>query len=187
MKLALPLTMVALCFGTRISAQDYIIKQRARELSNQNNVRQGVAPPVEQAHPPTTPAPATAPQPNPALARLKADLAAIQANSQPTAQQKQKIAADIIALATGPAKPTQASAAKLTEGLCTAYTEKPLTDSSRLLRDLDAVLNPAKYPNAKWDGIFADVQAIFQENGAARKNAVQVSDDVKAVAAEVKR
>ncbi|PWU21216.1 MAG: hypothetical protein C5B50_02195 [Verrucomicrobia bacterium] len=186
MKLTLALIVVSLCLATKAWGQDYIIKQRARELSNQNNVRQGAAAPVEPT--PATPAtkPAATPQPNPALGRLKSDLAAIQAGSQVTAQQKQKITADIIALASGTAKPSQASAAKLAESLCAAYSEKPLSDSSRLLRDLEAVLNPTKYPQAKWDAIFADVQAIFQENGAARKNAVKVADDVRAIGAEVK-
>src|ERR1035437_5415072 len=44
---------------------EQIIKQRAKELSNQNNVRQGVAPPTPAAPPPTArpPAPTAAATP----------------------------------------------------------------------------------------------------------------------------
>ncbi len=165
-----------------------IIKQRAKELVNENNVRQGVPPPVPPSTAPGTAAPAN-PQQQQALARLKADLAAFKANTAVTPEQKQQLAKDLVAVAGGAAKPSQASAASLAEDLSAAFAEKPLSDSSRarLVQELDAVLNPAKYPQAKMDGIFADIQAIFQENGLARKNAVKISDEVKAVAAEVKR
>jgi len=49
------------------------------------------------------------------------------------------------------------------------------------------VLNPAKYPQAKMDGIFTDIQAIFQANGNSRKTSAMISDDVKALAAEVRK
>ena len=70
-----------------------------------------------------------------------------------------------------------------------AFAEKPLpgTSRARLTQELDAVLNPAKYPQAKLDGIFADVQAIFQENGLSRLKAVAIADDVKAISAEIQK
>jgi hypothetical protein len=49
------------------------------------------------------------------------------------------------------------------------------------------VLNPGKYPQAKLDGIFADIQAIFQENGLGRNKAVVIADDVKAISAEIQK
>ena len=55
------------------------------------------------------------------------------------------------------------------------------------MQELDAVLNPAKYPQAKLEGIIRDVQAIFQENGLARMKAVAIADDVKAIAAEIQK
>ena len=56
-----------------------------------------------------------------------------------------------------------------------------------VVQELDAVLNPIKYPGAKLDGILADVQAIFQENGLQREKAVAISNHVKALAAEARR
>jgi hypothetical protein len=42
------------------------------------------------------------------------------------------------------------------------------------------VLNPSKYPQAKIQAIYDDIQAIFQENGADRKQAAAIVEDVKA-------
>ena len=78
------------------AGSEAIIKQRAKDLSNQNNVRQGVAPPTQP--PPTAPKPATtAPStltPQQALAKLQTDLAAIKVNSTVTSAQKQQLARD---------------------------------------------------------------------------------------------
>jgi|ERR1051325_1755067 hypothetical protein len=193
MKLSFALIGTALlAAGNLVAGPDVIIKQRAKELSNQNNVRQGVAPPTQPTQPAasqTASAPPANPQQQQALTRLKADLAAIKANSQITSEQKQKIANDLIAATIGAAKPSTASAAILAEDLAAAFAEKPLSSASRdrLVLELDAVLNPSKYPQAKMDAIFTDIQAIFQENGAARKNSVKISEEVKVLAAEVKR
>jgi hypothetical protein len=177
----------ALMAGTVLGGPESIIKQRAKELSNQNNVQQGVAPPTQPGgtYAPSAPAP---PPLSVSLTHFQTTLAGIQADSQVSAAQKQKLTQDLLAAAPG-AKPSQASAAKLSEDLAAAFAEKPLPESSRsrLIRELDAVLNPGKYPQAKLEGIFADVQAIFQANGLSRSKAVVIADDVKAISAEVQK
>jgi hypothetical protein len=67
--------------------------------------------------------------------------------------------------------------------LSAALSTKQLSSDvrSRLVTELDAVLNPSKYPSAKMAAIFDDIQAIFQENGLERKKAVGVVDSVKAL------
>ncbi len=167
---------------------DYIIKQRAKELSNENNVRQGVAPPTQ----PTQPAPATArpaaPTLSPALAGFQTGLGAINAGSTVSAEQKQRLTQQVVAGALG-AKPSAATASKFTEQVTAASVEKPLsaTSRARLVQELDAVLNPGKYPGAKLDGIFNDIQAIFQENGLTRMKAVALADSVKAMSTEIQQ
>jgi len=52
---------------------------------------------------------------------------------------------------------------------------------------LAAVLNPANIQSAQMEAIYADVQAIFQANGVARKDAVKIVDQVKAVGAETRK
>jgi hypothetical protein len=162
-----------------------IIKQRAKELSNQNNVRQGVASPAQPATPSATPVRATV---SPALARLQADLAVFKTGTPATAAEKKKLEDDILALAET-AKPARATVAKLVEDMTAAFADRALPSSSRtrLAQEFDAVLNPSKYPQAKVDGIVADAQAIFQENGLARNKAVAIADGLKAVAADIQR
>lgn len=168
------------------SGQDYIIKQRAKELSNQNNVRQGVAPPTQPTQPPApgVPQPA-APTLTPGLAKFRADLANLPVGAAVPAQQKQQLAQELVGSAQG-AKPSVASASKFVDSVAAA-TDKPLPVASRarLAQELDAVLNPGKYPQAKLDGIFNDIQAIFQENGASRTKAVTVADSVRAMSTEI--
>ena len=169
---------------------DVIIKQRAREIRDQNNVRQGVTPPSQPAQPAApaaTTAPATPVQQG--LAKVRADLAAIQPNSPVTAAQKQQLAKDLLATAQGANRPSQATVASLAEDLSAVFAQKPLSDAdrNRLLTDLAAVLNPANIQQTQMQAIFADVQAIFQVNGLARKDAVRIAEDVKAIAAETRR
>jgi hypothetical protein len=183
-------TAIAACLllasnGLAQSGSDAIIKKRAKELNNQNNVRQGIAPPTQSQ--PATAQPATPPPPaqnSAALSRLQADLAAIAPGSTANPAQKLKIVNDLMAVALT-SKPATNAAAKLAEDLWTGIATKPLSSTSRgrLVTEMDAVLNPSKYPQAKMPAIFDDIQAIFQENGADRKHAVVISDDVKALQA----
>lgn len=180
----------ALVAGSAFAGPDVIIKQRALELRDQNNVQQGVTPPSQPPPPATSPGTSASPTPiQQSIAKLRADLTAIKANSPATAQQKQQIAADLIAAAQGANKPSQPTAASLANSLAGAFAEKPLEDKDcrRLLSDLAAVLNPAKIQAAQMQAIYADIQAIFQANGMARKEAVKIVDQVKAVAAETQK
>ena len=193
MKTTFALLGVAALLGGSVFADPIIVKQRALELRNQNNVRQGVTPPSQPAQPaqpatrPATAVPATPVQQS--IAKLRADLTAIKAGSPVTADQKQQIAKDLFAVAQGANKPSQATAAKLADSLSAAFAEKPLADKdcTRLLSNLAAVLNPANIQSAQMQAIDADIQAIFQANGMARKDAVKIVDQVKAVAAETQR
>jgi hypothetical protein len=121
------------------------------------------------------------------LVRFQATLAAIKSDIAPAPEQKQKLAQDLLLSAQG-SKPSSAAVDKLVEDLSLAFAEKPLSSTSRarLMLELDAVLNPGKYPQAKLEGIFTDVQAIFQENGLARSRAVVISSDVKRIADEIR-
>src|SRR6266850_1271657 len=108
-------TALLLAMST-FAGPDVIIRERAKELSNQNNVRQGVAPPT-QPPPSAQPAAAAAPQaPSQAVTRFQSDLAVLKAAAPATPDQKQKLASDLIAMAQG-AKPSPAAAAKLAEDL----------------------------------------------------------------------
>jgi hypothetical protein len=168
---------------------DVIIKKRALEIRDQNNVRQGVTSPSQPAQPATTPATSASPTPiQLSVAKLRTDLTAIKGHAKVTAGQKQQLTKDLIAVAHGASKPSLPTTANLADGLSAAFAEKPLADKdcSRLLSNLAAVLNPAKVQPAQMQAIYADIQAIFQANGMPRKDAVKIVDQVKAVGAETK-
>jgi len=123
------------------------------------------------------------------LVKVRSNLAAIRANSTVTAAQKQQLSTNLLACAQGASKPSPATVASLAESLTAAFVEKPLSQASRnrLVSDLAVVLNPAKYSAGQIQAVCNDVQAIFQANGTARRDAVKIADQVKAVAAETQR
>jgi hypothetical protein len=189
MKTTLALLFTFALLAANLFAGDELIKQRAKDLVNQNNVRQGIGAPVQPTPPPAAATPgAAAPKQSPALAKLKTDLAALKTATAATAQQKQQLSADLIAVTGGAAKPTAATAAKWAEDVSAGFMDQALSPGSltRFLTEIDAVLNPDKYPQARMDAIFTDVQAIFQANGLIRRNAVKISDDMKVLAGEVR-
>ena len=184
MKTVFALSGVALLLAANSAVgQDVQIKQRAKEIRDQNNVRQGVTP----GSPPTAgPSGAAAPNLSPSLVQFQTGLASIKADTQVDTAQRKQLSQELLGAAQG-AKPSAGSVNKLVADLTAAFAEKPLPASSRgrLMVELDAVLNPAKYPQAKPEGIFRDIQAIFQENGLARNKAVAIAEDVKAISSEV--
>jgi len=165
-----------------------IIRERAKELRDQNNVRQGVAAPTQPIQPAAAPAAPAGPTLSPGLLRFNTHVAEIHADAMVSADQKQKLAQDIVTGAQGP-RPSLAAATKLAGDISAAFAEKPLPSATRarFVQELDAVLNPAKYPMAKLDGILRDVQAIFQENGLARIKAVAIAEDVRVLASEIQK
>ena len=193
------ITLAVVAYATLAVASGFggdaaiIIKQHAREISDQNNVRQGVAPPTQPSRPtqPTTTSPTTASVTpvQQALAKVRADLTALKAGSPVTAAQKQQLAKDLLAAAQGANKPSLATVTTLAEDLSAAYSQKPLSEDNlkRLLTDLAAAFNPANIQPTQMQAVVADVQAIFQVNGLARKDAMKIADDLKAIAAEARR
>jgi hypothetical protein len=173
-----------------------IIKQRAKELRDQNNADQGVpspAAPVQSAAPaaaPTATAPATPLTPHQQeLLKLRADLVAFKPDAPPTLAMKQQLAKHLIAAAEGPNKPSQLAVNKLAESLSSALSEKFLsaTTRQRLLGDINAVLNPQKIARPQLTDITGDIQAIFEANNLDRKQAVAIADDAKALALELQQ
>lgn len=191
--------LVPSAFGQGAQADQ--IKRRAKELSNQNNVRQGVPPPTP-APPSAAPArpaatapvtakpaaanPVTAQQQN--IARLKADFAAFKVGTQVTSEQKQQLVRDLLAAARGPNKPSTSAVGSFVNLLAAALVGKGIEapEQSRLAQNLEAIVNGASLPPAQTDAIAADVQAILQVCGARRAEAVAAADSVKAIAASTR-
>jgi hypothetical protein len=191
-KLLLGLIAFAILPATVFGGSEHIIKQRARELSNQNNVRQGVRPAVPAQNAPAgpvaaAPAPVLTPQQQ-ALSRLQASLSAIRPESPATAQKTELLARELLAVAFASPKPSAQTVNKLAAALSAALTEKLLSNPTRnrLVQDLNAVLNPAKIPQSQMQDVIADIQAVFQSSGVDRKEAAKVSAAANAVLAETR-
>ena len=179
------ITLAAVC---AYADPGVIIRERAKELSNQNNVRQGVAPPTQSAQPAMNSSAPAGPTISPALMRFNTDVAAIKGDGVVTPDQQQKLTQELLAGAQG-SKPSLKNANKLAADVSAAFAEKPLsaTSRARFVQELDAVLNPGKYPQAKVDRIIQDIQAIFQDNGLARMKALAIANDVQAIAADIQK
>jgi hypothetical protein len=184
---------IALVAGSVFGQADVIIKKRALEIRNQNNVQQGVVAPSQPAQPGQPAAPAASSAPSPLLqqnlAKVRADLAAFKPNSPVTPQQKLQLKNDLLASAQGVGKPSPATISVLADSLSAAFTQTavPDKDRDRLVSRLAAVLNPGRIQPAQMQAIYDDIQAIFQANGMARKDAVKIVDQVKVIGAETQK
>jgi len=181
-------------------AQADQIKRRAKELSNQNNVRQGVPsssqPPAKPAAgTPGTPAAANSATPAPVatahqgIARIQVDLAGIKAGVPATPEQKTQFIKDIAVAVRGSTKPSLPTVTKFVNELTAALAEKAIgaTEQARLAQNIEAVLNSATMPGIQFDAVIADVQATLQMGDVKRAAAVAVANDLKAVGLEVRR
>lgn len=176
-------------------AQGAQIKQRAKELVNQNNVRQGVPPPV-----PPPPRPAGVPTPGaPAapnavnlqaqnISKIKADLAGLKPGSPVTLEQKQQLIKDL-AVAARTTKPSLPAVTRFVDSLSAALAANSMAapEQERLAQNLNSVFNSKPLPAAQYEAVIADVQAILQVAGVKRNVAESIAGDLKSVGAEVRR
>jgi len=195
MKTCIALTIISGLFAVQAFGQGsaVLIKNRAKETVNQNNVRQGVPPPSQPA-----PHPATLGQANPVplpavsqaqgIAKIKADLVGFKTGSVATAEQKQQLIKDLAVTARS-GKPSLPTVTKFVDSLTTGLSEVLLTpdQQGRLAQNIEVVLNSKPLPATQFDAIIADVQAIMQVGSLKRTSAANIANDLKAVGAEVRR
>jgi hypothetical protein len=200
MKAFLYLLILGLVTG-ELSAQAHIIKQRARELNEQNNARQGITPatPATPARPATGPAqPAPPPQPMVAspevlrqydITNLKADLAGMEPGTDLKPEQSGQLTQHLKISARGAAKPSDKTIAQLSSNLAAALSKARLTDANhaQIAGDLVSVLNCGGVPAAETQQRITSVQATLQRGGVERKLAVAVANDLKAAAGEIQK
>jgi len=170
-----------------------IIKERAKELRDQNNVRQGVptpAAPLPGAQPATAGVPAKPLTPQEqAVARLQADLTAMRPDAQPSIAQKLQLGRDMMAVVQAPTKPSSLPVNKMARDIADVLGDKLFATVTihRLAQDLNTVLNPSTVSGTRFGAVVEDLQAIFQANNVDRKDAVAIAADANAVAAEIKK
>lgn len=171
------------------AGSEAIIKGRAKAIRDQNNAQQGVAPPATPQPPPVQRVGPAPPDPTRAsLGRFSGGLAAIRQGVPITAEQKQKLIKELTASAGGAKKPKPATVEELINNLTVAFMEKPLGAQARarLVQDLDGLLNPARYPQAKPAAITDDIQSIFLSNGLERTRASVIGELARSLSTEVR-
>lgn len=177
---------------THVFGQAEQVKRRAKDLVNQNNVRQGIpspAPPQTPAAPTAKPAVATSAVPQQqSIAKLQSDIADIKPGGPVTAGQKQQLIKDIAVACRG-TKPTLGTVTAFVNDLAGALGGKMLDNAQqlRLAQDIDAVVNSAALSMTQFEALIADVQAILQVSGAKRNLAVSAAGKLKTVGLEVRR
>ena len=109
---------------------EQIIKQKAKDLRDQNNAQQGVAPPTHSTAPPSASAPAQAAPAQPltpqqqAMSRLVKSLTAIRPESKVTPELKSELTSSLVAVAQGTPKPSSQAAIRLSEDLAVRQEPK---------------------------------------------------------------
>ena len=171
---------------TAQAGPETIAKQRAKEVVNQSNVRQGVGAPA--APPPQTPAaqPGHA-QPADPVAKLKADVAAIVEKPSVSADFKKQFTTELLADARGSKKPARATVEKFGNSLCDALVGKSIETSvqTRLVQNIHTALNSASLTPQSTTKVGDDVQAILQTAGVTRALSVSIAGELKAIATEL--
>lgn len=173
-------------------AQADMVKRRAKETVNQNNVRQGVPPPAQVVPRPIAPAQpgATVPAVTQAasIAKLTGDIAGIKLNAVATAEQKQQFTIDLAQSARG-RKPSLGTVKQFVDSLMAALATATFTPEhqARLAQDIEGIFNAKSFSSLQFDKTIEDTQAILEVGTVKRTTAINVAADLKAVGAEIRR
>jgi hypothetical protein len=200
MKTTLIVLMLSLAANSLLG-QAHIVKQRARELSDQNNARQGIPPtaPGTPGRPAPTPAPpAGPPQPmvaSPEVLRqydvstVKGDIAAVKTGTAIEAGQTDQLTKNLTTAARGTAKPSAKALAQLSQDLGAALSQARLTEpnQAQLAEDVVSLLNCGGVSAADTQAKITSVQATLQRGGVERKLAVAVANDFKVISGEIQK
>jgi len=185
----LSLTLFAVV--TAHAGPETLVKQRAKDVRDQNNSRQGVpaAPPASQ---PSGPTPVelsrpTSSKPN-ATSKLKADLASWQTQKPVKPEAKQEFADDLQSAGKGSKRPSTAALKKFSDSLAEVLAGKPLesADLARLVQNLNLAVNSASLSGERTDEIAAEVQAVIEKVGVTGSTAAAPVNDLKAVMDELR-
>ncbi len=196
MKTALSLAMIFVLPVCAFSAgSQSIIYQRAKDLRDQNNARQGVPPPAQAPNPnpsqpvqPAAPTTITLTPQQQALLRLQSAMSAIRPGHATVAPElKQQLATAMAAVARGSIKPSISTLARVSESLSGALSQKLLADVTRkrLAQNLDAVINSGSLPAPQLKDIIADTGNLFEKAGVDKPIITSLQNNLKSVADEV--
>lgn len=181
------------------AGSEHLVKQRAKDLSKQNDARQGVTPaaPAQPASPmvtPSQPAYRVAPKPaqpalSPQAAALRDTLVVLQKSDKVTEEQRQQLAADLKAAAQKPSDVPESAVTKLAKDLSDAVNGKKLspTQQSHIAKHVQTALNGGTLSAKQMEALVADVEKTLRSGGASRIDASVVANDLRFIIAELQR
>jgi hypothetical protein len=174
--------VTAVCVSHLHGGAENLVKERAKNVRDQNNARQG----IPGTPPPATPPPAAAKpapaKPTPAT-KIKSNLMNWQAGKTISAESKKSFSSDLLAAARGSRKPSSTTLGKFTDSLATALAGKKPGPSelSRLVENINLSLNSAGLSEERKDEVAAAVRADLESAGASPAEAAAAASDLKAV------
>lgn len=182
---------------TANAASEQIIKQRAKDLRDQNNTKQGISTIGNRAPTPVpaqrtvtfvTNAPPMGFTPEQQrLLRVQNSITDIRSGAPLDPVKKSQLEKDLTDLASGPKKPSYAVLSKFSGSLCGALTQRMLSrpTQARLVKNLNTAFNPGNYTAAQVDKAIADVQALFESNMIPKTEAGTIAADLRALSTNI--
>jgi hypothetical protein len=189
MKAWVSILISAALLQAAIAGPEHIIKQRAKDVRDQNNTQQGVpSAPARVSSTPVQTAVRVAPS-QPPLAQLNSQILNLKTNVPVTAAQIQQFAGSLAAAAQGASRPSSATLQKLSKDLLGSLSEKPLNANlrTRLVQNLLAVLNGSTLTAPQANNIIGDIQGVLQMGGTPAEKATVIAEDVRSVSAQVRK
>jgi len=190
--------LIALASGLiagNAAASAILVKEKAKQLRDQNNQQQGIPPPGAPGYPaaPSATPPSGAQGISPAqqqlIDKLQADLGAIKPGATVAAEQKEQLQNDCSALAKGVSRPSKPVLAKLAADLSTALSGKSVSakEQAQLARAVNVVVNSANLSAAQVQTYINAAQSALKASGIAEQDAGNVVTDLKAIVAELQK
>ena len=198
MKRVLLLSLFTVVFVSHSFGQGVqeMIKQKAKNIRDQNNAQQGVPPPQATPPPaaPAQPALPSGPQgisqaQQQSIDKLSADLSAIKPGSEATADQKQQIATDILALAKGVSKPSKENLAKLVNNLAAILSDKgtSITQHPQLAKSINVIVNSGNLPLAQSQAFIKAALDALKSGGVNEQQLQSIGTDLKSIATDLQK
>jgi methyl-accepting chemotaxis protein len=170
-----------------------MIKQKAKNIRDQNNARQGVPPP-QAPPPPSAPAAPSGPQgisqaQQQSIDKLSTDLSAIKPGSEATADQKQQISTDILALAKGVSKPSKESLTKLVNNLSATLSDKStsMTQQPQLAKSINVVVNSGNLTLGQSQAFIKAALDALKSAGVNEQQLQSIGTDLKSIVTDLQK
>lgn len=123
------------------------------------------------------------------LTKLKTDAEQIKSGSQVTQQQKDQLKRDLEAMIHGATRPDAALVDQLAADLSAAMADGKVSglEKTKLMKDIEKVLNSSGISMTEVNAVIADAQAILAASGVSKADAQTIGNDLKAIAGELKK